>query len=121
MAKSTRILIVDDEKNMRATLTDILSDEGYQVDAVDSGEAAVERCRSTPYNVILMDVRMSGISGVDAFREIRGFGHAGRVILMSAYPLDEQKEAALEEGAAAFFPKPLNIESVVALINQMPS
>ena len=118
MSEPTRILVVDDEKNMRTTLTDILTDEGYHVDAVGSGEAAVECCQKTSYDVILMDVRMSGIDGVEAFRRIRRHRQGVRVILMSAYPVEELKRVARDEGAIAFLPKPLNIDSVINLIDE---
>lgn len=116
MKKSARILIVDDEKNMRGTLAEILADEGYHVRTAESGEAAVEICQTSDFQVILMDVRMPGINGVEAFRIIRRKRRDARVILMSAYSVDELRRAALDEGAVAFLPKPLNLESVVGLI-----
>ena len=115
----TSVLIVDDEPNMRATLGDILSDEGYDVSTVDTGEQAIEMCRARGYDVVLMDVRMPGIGGVEAFREIRRFQTGARVILMSAYSVEELKRMALDEGAIAFLPKPLDIESVLKLISEV--
>lgn len=119
MAKKTRVLIVDDEKNMRITLADILEEEGYEVSTADNGNAAVEKCKSSTYDVILMDVRMPGLDGVEAFRQIRRHQEGVRVIMMSAYSLDELKQAALEEGAIAFLSKPLNIEKVLKLIEEV--
>lgn len=118
MTRSARILVVDDEKNMRGTLAEILTEEGYSVDTAASGEAAVRACRSCEFHVILMDVRMPGINGVEAFRMIRSHRRDARVILMSAYSMEELKRAALDEGAVAFLPKPLNLESVVGLIER---
>ncbi len=118
MTRPARILIVDDEKNMRGTLAEILRDEGYVVHTAESGEAAVQICRSQAFQVILMDVRMPGINGVEAFRMIRGDGEKARVIFMSAYSVEELKTAALDEGAVAFLPKPLNLDSVVSLIEE---
>lgn len=116
MPSATRVLIADDEKNMRATLADILADEGYDVEAVESGEAAIRSCESNQYDVLLMDVRMPGIDGVEAFRKIREQHPEMRVIMMSAYPVDSTKREVLDEGAIAFLPKPLDLESVVKLI-----
>ncbi|MHB1036250.1 MAG: response regulator [Pirellulales bacterium] len=118
MDETIRILVVDDEKFMRVTLADILVDEGYRVDVADCGEAAVEMCAETRYDAILMDVRMPGIDGVEAFRLIRRHQHDARVILMSAYPVEELKRAVLEEGAIAFLAKPLDVEKVVKLIQE---
>lgn len=63
-----RILVVDDEPSMRKTVAAILRAEGYSVDVAASGEEAVELCSRSGYAVVLMDVRMPGIDGVEAFR-----------------------------------------------------
>lgn len=119
MSAPRRVLVVDDETNMRATLAEILQMEGYEVTTADSGEAAVELSAKDPFDVVLMDVRMPGMNGVEAFRVIRRQRSGVRVILMSAFPLAELKRLALCEGAVAFLAKPLNIESVVKLIENV--
>jgi two-component system response regulator HydG len=111
-----RVLIVDDETNMRTTLADILSDEGYQVDTASDGITAVEMCAQQTYEVILLDVRMPGIDGVETFRRIRRQCEGARIVMMSAFSVDELKRSALDEGAVAFLSKPLDIDSVVSLI-----
>lgn len=113
------VLVVDDEKNMRATLASILNREGYSVTTAASGEEAVELCVAQDYDVVLMDVRMPGIDGVEAFRRIHQRNPGVRVIMMSAYSIEEMKDAALEEGVAAFLPKPLNVEHVVKLVAEV--
>ncbi len=113
------ILVVDDERNMRDTLAEILEADGYQVETADSGEAAVERCDQRTFDVVLMDVRMPGINGVEAFRRIRSHNPSARVILMSAYTIDDLRRVALEEGAAALLPKPLDLDTVTRLIDRV--
>lgn len=115
-AKPTRILIVDDERNMRTTLTDILEDEGYEVAVAEDGDVAVELCSKNTFDVVLMDVRMPGLDGVEAFRRIRRHQEGVRIILMSAYDVEMLKRTALDEGVIAFLDKPLDIERVVRLI-----
>ena len=83
--KTGRILIVDDEQNMRITLADILQDEGYEVDVAASGDEVLRLCAEHGYAVVLLDVRMPGMNGVETFRQIRRHQEAVRVILMSAY------------------------------------
>ena len=117
--KTTRVLIVDDEKNMRKTLAKILECENYKVATAGTGEAAVELCSRESFDVILMDVRMPGINGVEAFRRIRRHQEGVRVIMMSAFSVDEIREAALEEGAIAFLPKPLDVEQVIRLVSEV--
>ena len=113
-----KILVVEDEKSMRATLAAILRDEGYQVTTAATGEEAVELCSRENFGVVLMDVRMPGINGVEAFRRIRRHKEGVRVILMSAYGMNALRDAALDEGAIAFLAKPLNLEKVIDLVCQ---
>lgn len=115
----TSVLIVDDEPNMRTTLGDILDQEGYDVSTADDGEKAVEMCRARSYDVILMDIRMPGIDGVEAFRLIRKNQVGARIILMSAYSVEDLKRVALDEGAVAFLPKPLDVENVIKLVSEV--
>lgn len=117
--KATTVLIVDDEKNMRLTLSDILMEEGYHVTTASTGEEAVAMCEMHGFDVILMDVRMPGINGVEAFRRIRRHREGVRVIMMSAYSVDDLKQAALDEGAIAFLPKPLDVQKVVQMIGEV--
>ena len=117
--KTQSVLIVDDEANMRRTLADILRDEGYQVTTAGTGAEAVELCSKAKYDIVLMDVRMPGMDGVEAFRRIRRHQEGVRVILMSAYGLEDLKHAALDEGAIAFLSKPLDLERTVKLIGEV--
>jgi len=116
MEKVLSTLIVDDHVGMRTTLQDILEDEGYQVSSASSGDEAIQICQDKKFDIILMDVRMPGINGVDAFRKIKTISKDTRVIMMSAYSIDEMKLEALREGAIAFLQKPLDISQVLKLI-----
>lgn len=101
---------------MRTTLAAILAREGYEVPTAGTGEKALERCRTHSYALILMDVRMPGMGGVEVFRQIRRHQEGVRIILMSAYSVDDLKRQALDEGAIAFLSKPLDVPTVVRLI-----
>jgi two-component system, NtrC family, response regulator HydG len=113
-----KVLVVDDEPNMRKTLSAILRDEGYEVQTADNGEQAVELCKQHLFDVVLMDVRMPKLDGVEAFRRIRRHQEGVRVILMSAYREDQLKREALDDGAIAFIDKPLDVERVIRLIGE---
>ncbi len=116
MTRQISVLIADDEPNMRETLGAILRREGHEVYTAENGAKAIEHCQSRTFDVVLLDVRMPGVDGIEAFREIRRHQEGVRVILMSAYGLDELKQFALEQGAVAFLDKPLDLQKVVELI-----
>ncbi len=116
MNQTLSILIVDDHPAMCRTLQDILEDEGYMVTAVSSGKAAVRICQEQTFDVILMDVRMPDLNGVEAYRQLKNYAIGTRVIMMSAYSVEELKKEALKEGAIAFLQKPVDVEFVLKLI-----
>ena len=112
-----RILVVDDERGMRLTLADILRDRGCHVQTAETGEQAVRLCAGAEFDMVLMDVRMRGIDGTEAFRRIQRRRADVRVIMMSAYALEHLEREALEMGAIAFLRKPLDVDSLLALID----
>ena len=116
MTHPNSILVVDDHSAMRATLQDILRDEGYEVQSASSGEEAVDVFQDGHFDAVLMDVRMQGINGVEAFRQMKSVCNEVKVILMSAFSVEELKEESMQEGAVAFLPKPLDMESLIDLI-----
>ena len=79
-----RILIVDDERLMVKTLGDIVRLHGWEADGAYSGESAVEAVRGKEYAVVLMDIRMTGINGVEAFKAMKEIRPDIRVVLMTA-------------------------------------
>lgn len=114
-----KILVADDEKNMRATLAAILEEKGYAVVEAATGEQTLDLCHQQAFDVVLMDVRMPGLNGVETFRKIRRHQDTTKVILMSAYDVDDLKRTALEEGAVAFLPKPLNVQRIMDLVQDV--
>jgi two-component system response regulator (stage 0 sporulation protein F) len=111
-----RILVVDDEINMRETLADILTEEGFEVRTAETGEKAVKICRSEPFDTVLMDVRMPGIDGIEATRRIRKIHGEIKVIIMSAYSVDHLVESSSAEGIVAFLRKPLDAAEMLRLL-----
>lgn len=113
------ILVVDDKKNMRTTLVAILEEKGYTVTEAATGEQTLDLCHQQAFDVVLMDVRMPGLNGVETFRKIPRHQDTTKVILMSAYDVDDLKRTALEEGAVAFLPKPLNVHRIIDLVQDV--
>ena len=102
MPSALTILVVDDHPGMSHTLDDILETEGYTVHVAHSGTEAITMCQTLHFDFIMMDVRMPDLNGVETYRRIKTFAPDTRVIMMSAYALEELKREVLAEGAIAF-------------------
>ncbi len=112
------LLIVDDDEGMVATLRDVLEASGYGVDVAYSGREAIERAKRRMPDGILMDVRMPGLNGIEAFREIRLLSPEIFVIFMSAYAASAVVEDVRRVGAAEVLSKPLDLERMLHLIDR---
>jgi CheY-like chemotaxis protein len=115
-AENANILIVDDQSGIRMTLKRILEKRGYQISVAESGEEALEAVRKQRFQLVLMDIRMQGMTGVDAFIQIKQISPKTVVILMTAYAVEEEIRRAIREGAHAVIYKPFDMEKLLALI-----
>ncbi|MGW8312875.1 MAG: sigma-54-dependent transcriptional regulator [Desulfuromonadales bacterium] len=110
------ILIVDDEKSIRDSLTGILQDEGFFAISVESGEAAIDKVNEERPNLILLDIWMPGMDGMEALARIRDVYPDQLVIMMSGHSNIETAVKATKLGAYDFIEKPLSIEKVLLCI-----
>jgi len=110
------LLIVDDEPGIRQSLKGVLEDEGYKVSAVDSAEACLENLHRRGYEVVLLDVWLPGMDGLDALQRIRELDDAPEVIMISGHGTIETAVRATKLGAYDFLEKPLSIEKTLILI-----
>lgn len=113
-----RLLIVDDEQQMVKTLVDVVRLHGWEADGAFSGEAAVDAVRERDYAVVLMDVRMTGINGVEAFKAMKAVRPGIRVILMTAYTATEILAEAEREGALRILSKPVALSGLIECLVQ---
>jgi len=111
-----RILIVDDEPGVRAALTGVLRDEEYLVDAVDSGEACLERVAERPYDAILLDVWLPGIDGLTTLAHLRERQVDAQVLIISGHGSIESAVRAIKMGAFDFVEKPLSLDKTVLVV-----
>ena len=118
-ARLTSILVVDDDLGMADTLTDIFQANHYQVATAHSGEAAVAMARSRAYDLVLMDIQMPGLNGVQALTAMKSEGLAPRVIMMTAYTRDELVREAEKQSGFPVMPKPLDLERILSLATKM--
>ena len=105
-----QILVVDDDPGHLTTLRTIVKSWGYQVSAVDDGAKAVEKVKEKPFDLILMDVRMAEMSGIEALKKIKNHNPAIPILIMTAYSSIESAVEALKEGAYDYLTKPLDYE-----------
>ena len=113
------ILVADDDRGMARTVCDILRRHGWTPTEVHSGEEAVDAAARQRYAAVLMDVRMPGIDGVQAFRMIRESQPQTPVILMTAYAAPELLSQAEREGVLQILPKPLPWGTLSALLDKI--
>lgn len=109
------VLLVDDDPGMVDTLTDILQANRYEVAAARSGDTAVAMARSGAYDLVLMDIQMPGLNGVQALTAMKAAGLGARVIMMTAYTRDELVKEAEQQSGSPVLPKPLDLHRVLSL------
>lgn len=115
MAKE-HILIVDDEAGVRSSLQGILEDEGYQVDSIDSAEAALARLTSRSYDLVLLDIWLPSMDGMEALEKIQEGNLDTSVIMISGHGTIETAVRAIQLGAHNFIEKPLSLEKTVIAV-----
>jgi two-component system response regulator HydG len=108
--RATRLFIVDDDPGHLATLKTIIRSWGYAVETADDGDKAVAQVKSQPVDLVLMDVRMARMSGIQALEQIKAYNPAIPVIIMTAYSSVDSAVEALKTGAYDYLIKPLDFE-----------
>ena len=117
----TRILVVDDEPSIRALLTVLLRKHGHEVDAVGDGRAAVEKVTTRRYGVILLDVRMPDMSGLEVFLRLKGIAESitSRVVFMTGDVMADETGALLEKTGAPAIAKPFESQELLLAIEKI--
>lgn len=116
---SPKILIVDDDVGMRETLADIFADQGFEVELAEDGAQAVGLYVPQTYSLVLMDIRMPNLDGVEALRRIRQLSDSQPVVLMTAYSVDGRLAEAEKLGPQGIFTKPLDWPRLLHLVSQL--
>src|SRR5687768_1490799 len=110
------ILIVDDEPGVRTALAGVLRDEGYDVEAVDTGEACLERLTRQAVDVVLLDVWLPGMDGLATLARMREREVDAQVVVISGHGNVESAVRAIKMGAFDFVEKPLSLEKTVLVV-----
>ena len=112
-APAGRLLVVDDQKNMRATTAMVLRQAGYLVDEAEDGAAALKRLEGYGYDVVLTDLRMPNVDGMEVLRTVRQVAPETEVIVMTAYGTIESAVEAIRRGAYDFLAKPFKEDELL--------
>jgi DNA-binding NtrC family response regulator len=107
-----KILIVDDEASIRNSLLESLTTEGYDADSAESGEEALAKCHGTVFDLVITDLRLPGVTGLDILKALRNQGNATPVIMMTAYGEVDIAVEAMREGAYDFIRKPFKLTAI---------
>jgi DNA-binding NtrC family response regulator len=117
MHPRARILIVDDEERFRNTTGKLLGVRGFEVNTVGSGQDALESLRGTPYDVILLDVRMPGMNGIETLGEIKKINPAVEVIILTGHASVDTAVEIMRLGGYEYLLKPCSMDELVDKID----
>jgi len=121
MNKNARILVVDDDENIRKVEVAILEDQGYTVESVGTAKEAIEKSKRKFYNVSLIDIRLPDMEGIELLTKFRETTPKIRKIIVTGYPTLQNAVDAVNKGADAYIVKPFDVEKVLKTIQQQLS
>jgi DNA-binding NtrC family response regulator len=113
-----KILVVDDEPTVRQSIREALAAEGTRVDSVASGEDALRLEGVEEYGLIIADLMMPGLSGLDLLRKLRERGSSARVVVVTGYPTLLMAQQAVKMGAFEFLAKPFTPADLRAMVER---
>jgi two-component system response regulator PilR (NtrC family) len=118
----TRILVVDDEPSMREFLEIMLEKEGYEVVTASHGLEALKQCEETPFDLVITDIKMPKVNGMEVLHRIKDVNPNAKVIMITAFANMEGAIESMKEGAYDYITKPFNIEDIkLAIENALRS
>ncbi len=118
MTKNKKILVVDDNHNYRESVIDILEIEGYDAVGVDDGFKAIEVIGEDSFDMVLMDIKMPRMDGIDTFKKLKEISSKIPTIIMSAFALEDRISEGLRSGVFGSFQKPINYDRLFCSIER---
>ncbi len=114
-----RILIVDDDDELRGNLTDVLQDAGYQTVEAANGQAALNLLDDEDFKLVLLDMVMPGMNGIDTLTELKRRKPQTKVIMITAFATVQSAVNAIQQGASDYVTKPFKIDELLATIGRV--
>jgi DNA-binding response OmpR family regulator len=116
---NARILIIEDDEEMRSLLNDFFLEEGFETDSISNGYEALGILIKKPFDLIMTDIRMPGLTGLDILPRIRKLQPGVPIIVITAFGSEEVHRRAYERGATVYLEKPIHFKQLRELIHQM--
>jgi DNA-binding NtrC family response regulator len=116
-----RVLIIEDDEGMRSLLKDFLEEEGYAADVAKDGLEVFRKISQGAFDLVITDIRMPGISGLDILSAIKKFQPELSVIIITAFGGEEVYQRSLARGADGYLEKPIHFDKLRTLINDLVS
>lgn len=116
MADAKRILVIDDNVDLAENVKEILDDEGYRVDVAGGGSEALDKLAAEDFDLVITDMRMPGMNGVEVIHYIKERWPGLPVIVMTAYSKDSLLDQAQAEGALGVLPKPFDLDHLTQYV-----
>ena len=114
-----RIMIIEDDEEMRSLLKDFFEEEGFETDSVSNGIDALRMLSKDHVDLIISDVQMPGLTGLDILPRIRRLKPETPIIVMTAYGSNDVRNKSLERGATTYFEKPIRLSQLRTLIREV--
>lgn len=114
-----RILLAEDEQQLARVVMTALAHEGYQVDWAKDGQQAVQLAQQTVYDLMILDIMMPVMNGIEALKEIRASGHTNHVIMLTAMAEVDDRVSGLDAGADDYLTKPFSLKELLARLRSM--
>jgi CheY-like chemotaxis protein len=119
VCRKKRILVIEDDAEMRRLLRDFIQEAGYEACSVEDGSAAFVKTAREFFDLILTDIRMPGLSGLEVLPGLKKLQPHAPIIVITAFGSEEVRQRALERGAHAYIEKPIFLEELKRLIQGM--
>jgi DNA-binding response OmpR family regulator len=116
-----RILVVEDDEEMRSLLKDFIQAEGFETDSASDGSEAFRKLAKESFDLIITDVRMPGLTGLDILPGVRRLQPEASIIVITAFGSEEVRRRAFERGATAYLEKPIHFNNLRTLIHKKVS
>ena len=114
-----RILIIEDDAEMRSLLEDFLEDEGYETDSASSGSEAFRKLAEGIFDLVITDIRMPGLTGLDILSAVKRFQLEMPVIVITAFGGEETYRRSIARGADGYLEKPIHFNKLRSLIHDL--